>query len=304
MAPPASELVAGRGAGRGAGHGAGRGADALWDVALPPPSACRGRLAMAGFAQRPGTGEVDLTPLPHPAVTLVVDLADESFAVRDRHGNQQGGSVVAGVLPGEVQALGTDVRCLQMRLDPPLAARVLGIPLGELDGMVVGLDDLWGPDARRLREQLQDAAEWDDRFSIAEATIRARLEHARRVDRELAFAWGRIRAAHGRLRVDELTVETGWSRQRLWSRFRAQLGLSPKRAAMLARFDLAAHRLADGTAPAEVAAEVGYADQSHLHREVRTFAGTTPSAVARSTWLSVDDRAWPTTSGETVRLGR
>ena len=121
--------------------------------------------------------------------------------------------------------------------------------------MVVGLDDLWGPDARRLREQLQDAAEWDDRFSIAEATIRARLEHARRVDRELAFAWGRIRAAHGRLRVDELTVETGWSRQRLWSRFRAQLGLSPKRAAMLARFDLAAHRLADGTAPAEVAAE-------------------------------------------------
>src|SRR5690606_27905831 len=47
-------------------------------------------------------------------------------------------------------------------------------------------DDLWGPDARRLREQLQDAADWDDRFSIAEATIRARLEDARRVDRELA----------------------------------------------------------------------------------------------------------------------
>jgi hypothetical protein len=30
---------------------------------------------------------------------------------------------------------------------------------------------------------------------------------------------------------------------------------------------------------------------------VRTFAGATPSAVARSTWLSVDDHAWPRTAG-------
>ncbi|GAA3389629.1 hypothetical protein GCM10020369_40490 [Cryptosporangium minutisporangium] len=40
------------------------------------------------------------------------------------------------------------------------------------------------------------------------------------------------------------------------------------------------------------AAESGYADQSHLHRDVRTFAGTTPTAVAAAPWLAVDDVAW------------
>ena len=39
------------------------------------------------------------------------------------------------------------------------------------------------------------------------------------------------------------------------------------------RFDHAAHLLAAGHAAASVAAESGYVDQSHLHREARTFAG-------------------------------
>jgi AraC-like DNA-binding protein len=69
--------------------------------------------------------------------------------------------------------------------------------------------------------------------------------------------------------------------------------MGPKRAAMLARFDLAAHRLAAGIGAAQVAAETGYADQSHLHREVRTFARATPSSVADAPWLAVDDIAWP-----------
>jgi AraC-like DNA-binding protein len=62
--------------------------------------------------------------------------------------------------------------------------------------------------------------------------------------------------------------------------------------AQLIRFDHAAHRLAAGHSAALVAAESGYTDQSHLHRDVRTFAGVTPRAVATAPWLSVDDIAW------------
>ncbi|MEV0991734.1 helix-turn-helix domain-containing protein [Streptomyces sp. NPDC049949] len=96
----------------------------------------------------------------------------------------------------------------------------------------------------------------------------------------------------GGVAVERLAAEAGWSRKRLWSRFRSQVGLGPKRAARLVRFDEAAHRLAAGRSPAQVAAEVGYADQSHLHRDVRTFAGVTPAAVAGAPWLAVDPVAW------------
>jgi AraC-like DNA-binding protein len=41
-----------------------------------------------------------------------------------------------------------------------------------------------------------------------------------------------------------------------------------------------------------VAAESGYVDQSHLHREVMAFGGVTPTALAVAPWLAVDDFAW------------
>jgi methylphosphotriester-DNA--protein-cysteine methyltransferase len=93
-------------------------------------------------------------------------------------------------------------------------------------------------------------------------------------------------------RVDGLAADVAWSRKRLWSRFRSQIGLTPKRAAHFVRFDHAVHRLAAGVSDAVVAAESGYVDQSHLHRDVMAFAGLTPTAVAVAPWFAVDDVAW------------
>jgi AraC-like DNA-binding protein len=112
------------------------------------------------------------------------------------------------------------------------------------------------------------------------------------VDPEVAFAWAQMVTNQGRLRVEQLAAELGWSRKRLWSRFRSQIGVTPKRATQLVRFDHAAHRLAAGHGAALVAAESGYVDQSHLHRDVIAFAGVTPTAVAVAPWLAVDDVAW------------
>jgi AraC-like DNA-binding protein len=263
----------------------------VWDIATPSRPGRLPGVSMAGFRDR-ATDLVDLRAVPHPAVTVVVDISDGLLVVDDNvSGRQQRGSVVAGLAPGTVCVRGRDIECLQIRLSPVVAHAVLGAS-AQLGGTVVGLDDIWGRDATRTQEQLRAAPSWDDRFAIAEAALARRYEAGRAVDPEVDFAWAQMVTNQGRLRVEQLAAEVGWSRKRLWSRFRSQIGLTPKRAAQLVRFDHAAHRLAAGHSAALVAAESGYVDQSHLHRDVMAFAGVTPSAVAVAPWLAVDDVAW------------
>lgn len=264
----------------------------VWDIATPSRPGRVPGVSMAGFRDR-STAPVDMRAVPHPAITLVIEFGPGLPVVDDGTGREQRGSLVAGFLPDALHIRGEGIECLQVRLSPLIAHAALGASPAELDRAVVTLDDVWGPDAARIRDQLHDAPSWEDRFAITDAMLLRRHETGPVVDREVARAWERIVTSRGRVRVDALAGETGWSRKRLWSRFRSQIGLSPKRAATLVRFDHAAHQLAAGRNPVQVAAEGGYADQSHLHRDVLTFTGATPTAVANAPWLAVDDIAWP-----------
>ncbi|MGH3503993.1 MAG: helix-turn-helix domain-containing protein [Nocardioidaceae bacterium] len=266
-----------------------REAAAMWDIAVPSRPGRLPGVSMAGFSGR-ASDLVDLQIVPYPAVTVVVDFGN-GLLVDDVSGRQQEGSVVLGLAPGGVRGRGRDIECLQLRLSPVVAHAVLGAS-PESAGTVVALDDLWGREAMRTQEQLCAAASWDDRFAIAGAVLARRYEAGWAVDPEVAFAWAQIVTSRGRARVERLAAEVGWSRKRLWSRFRSQVGLAPKRAGQLVRFDHAAHRLAAGHNAALVAAESGYVDQAHLHRDAMAFAGVTPAAVAVAPWLAVDDVAW------------
>ncbi len=247
---------------------------------------------MAGFRVR----DLDaLRMVPHPAVTLLLEFGTGAPVVDYAGGRQQRGSVVAGPgigSGGAVWARGENVECVQVRLSPVIARAVLGVSPADLDGAVVALDDLWGREASRIRERLGEASSWQDRFALTDALLARRYEAGPPVDPEVAWAWDRIVGDRGLVRVDGLAGEVGWSRKRLWSRFRSQLGLPPKRAVKLVRFDHAAHRLVAGEGAARVAADGGYTDQSHLHRDVVAFTGVTPANVAGEPFLAVDDIAW------------
>lgn len=264
-----------------------------WEIARPTGMTALRGVDMAGFAYR-GDAALDLRVIPHPAVTVAIEFGADAYDIHDATGRSWSGSVAAGLLPSAMGARVQKLECVQIRLSPLVAPAVLGVPLAQMTGSVVALDDLWGREAARLRERLHHAPSWPARFALVHAALSRQLMGDRAVDPEVAQAWRRIAAARGQVRLGDLAASIGWSRQRLWSRFAAQLGPTPKGAAMLVRFDHAIHRLASGDAPARVAAESGYADQSHLHRDVRAFTGATPRASAGDPWLAVDDRAWPT----------
>ena len=181
---------------------------------------------------------------------------------------------------------------LDLELTPLGAYAVLGQPLSELGGGVVALEDLFGPAGRRLAELLREPgpagrrlaerprepAEWDRRFDLVEAFLLQRAARGPLPTPAVAWAWERLWASAGRVGVGQLAAEIGCSRRYLHAKFREQVGLAPKTAARLIRFQRVCRRLAREPARwVEIAYEAGYSDQSHLNRDFRDLAGTTPT---------------------------
>ncbi|MGX1770682.1 helix-turn-helix domain-containing protein [Nocardia brasiliensis] len=250
-----------------------------WEVVHPTAEAALDGVLMAGFRDRAGTG-LDLRVLPQPTVVVILGVGDHPVTVHDAAESRALPSFVATLSPGPARIHGNHVECVEVRLSPRAAYGLLGVSPRELNGSVTGLGELWGPQERRLREQLADAATWSQRLALTRAFLVQRGATAPPMAPEVATSWDTIVAHRGRIRVDDLAASCGWSRKRLWARFTDQIGLSPKRAAMLVRFDHAARALRAGKTAGEVAATCGYADQPHLNRDLLALAGCTPSALA------------------------
>jgi len=74
--------------------------------------------------------------------------------------------------------------------------------------------------------------------------------------------------------------QAGPGRPQLERLFRERVGVTPKVYARLLRFEASLSLARRGARWAEVAAGAGFADQSHLVREYRALAGTSPSLLA------------------------
>jgi hypothetical protein len=67
-------------------------------------------------------------------------------------------------------------------VSPAVAHAVLGVSPAELDHAVVALDELWGRDATRIREQLGETRSWESRFALTDAVFARRYEPKLSVD--------------------------------------------------------------------------------------------------------------------------
>ena len=87
----------------------------------------------------------------------------------------------------------------------------------------------------------------------------------------------------------ELAAAAGVSRHRLTRLFRAAYGVPPHRFVLAQRIRAARRLLERGAAPAAVAAQTGFFDQSHLHRHFRRTLGMTPADYAAALRSDVQD---------------
>jgi AraC-like DNA-binding protein len=172
--------------------------------------------------------------------------------------------------------------CVQVNLTPLTAHMFLGLPMHELANRVVTLEDVLPRGAGELTERLADLASWEARFALIDAVFAERLAQARRPSDDVAWAWRILERTNGTAPIGWICDRLGRSRRHLASRFREQVGLTPKTVARIFRFERAVALLRRADVPlAELAFECGYYDQAHLNRDFREFAGRSPVAYAR-----------------------
>lgn len=193
---------------------------------------------------------------------------------------------------------------IQLQIEPLAARTLFGVRASDLVGGFDGLEVL-GSRGSELWEQVGAESSWSRRRTMIERALRRWSSrtpgtNAMRgsgaqgttgacgtVRPDVAEAWRLILASQGRIGMDDLAARVALSSRQLRTEFGRELGIGPKRAARLARFESALAMTAAavhlGRAPhlTEIAAEAGYADQAHFTREFGVFAGSAPTAWIR-----------------------
>lgn len=255
----------------------------------PHPALAEHVLGYTGYRER-SAAPVRRRQAPTGSCTLILSLGPP-IRLHGPAGPTVPVSFLAGMHDAAVITEFTGVQHgVQVDLTPLGVFTLLGRPMPELTNRAPHVDELEVPELATLPARLAEEPGWPQRFSRVDEALLRRLDASRaRPDPEVAWAWDRLVGTAGAIGIQQLADGTGWSRRHLSNRFRTQVGLAPKPAARVLRFQRAAElllppgpdRRSGGRAArsvADVAATCGYADHAHLVREFRTLAGCTPTA--------------------------
>lgn len=208
--------------------------------------------------------------LVHPVTNLVIEEEHASGGgVQTRPFTRalEGSGLAVGIMfrPGGFRAL-------------------VDVPMSDLTDRTLPLDALLGPAADLLASAVHAAGD-DDAAIVAalDRELSALVPPAPHPCERTAALVERLAADRSIRRVDELAALAGTSVRSLQRAFADHVGVGPKWVIRRYRLYDAAEQAARGLdVPwAQVAADLGYADQSHLVRDFTEAIGETPERYAR-----------------------
>jgi AraC-like DNA-binding protein len=225
------------------------------------------------------------------------DLGSDIVCFWTMHIDQDAGTFVQHLLPdltvdivslngGPLFVMGPPTLATQLTL--PSGTRLAGVRLRAgvarrlLDSSPADLLDSIAPLDTTIRTKLRDAAAGTDRSVHATIATLLRRQIAMndgQVDPAIraAIAWF---AANSRGSLTDLSAHVGWSVRELRRRFVAVVGVGPKLVQRILRVQHALRLMCNNEVSlSDLALECGFADQSHLTREVRHFAQLTPREI-------------------------
>ena len=217
--------------------------------------------------------------LPEPFVQPIVTYPAVNVVVQ-----ADGSAVVSGVqrandqreLRGSGWALGALFRSGGFR---PFVT----VPMGELVDQRVPMAQLFGHDAVELACRIVDSHDDEERLTVFSTFFSARAPTERTVGEDISDLVEWAASSYPPVTsVTELALHVGVSQRTLQRSFVEHVGIGPKRVLNRLRVQSAAAAArAPVTSWADVAHQLGYADQAHLTSAVSAAYGAPPAAFAR-----------------------
>ena len=233
----------------------------------------------------PVVGAAPQRVLPDGCVEMVLNLgARFTRHASDGYKETQPRALLVGPTTRHMSiAPGGEIRLVGIRFAPGGALPFLSVSPNEIRDAAPSLGDVAAPFETDLIEQLALAVPGTE-GALLDETLGNRLNRARRVtDRRVRASVHAAFSSPRPMTVDALVSLTGLGARQLERQFRQSVGYGPKTLCRLARFQRVV-RAVEPTADvswARLAADNEYADQSHMAREFREFAGTTLTEYVR-----------------------
>lgn len=226
--------------------------------------------------------------VPDGSASLVIELDGRLRHVYDNETKEPRqecrGSWLSGLhtTPLTIGAL-PDTRLLAARLRPGRASILVGPRLDALADRVTPGVEVFGPEIEQLRERLVGLDDPDDALTEAHRWLEGRCDVSQGPPPWLVDAIDALLAAPHVGTLAGLLEASGHSQRHFIQVFRRHVGIRPKQFQRIIRFRAVIEAIhAQQEVPwARVAAECGYADQSHLIRDFARFSGYRPQRFHR-----------------------
>jgi AraC-like DNA-binding protein len=235
--------------------------------------------------------------LPHPNVNLAFEASGAGIYGVDR-------SLFVRRLEGQGKALGVRFRAGCFR-------PFWGAPVSQLSDRVVPATRVFGPLAEKTRQAIMCADSDAEMASHAESLLFSVLPERDPVAEQAAQLVALITSDTALQRVDQLADAAGLSVRAVQRLFADHVGVGPKWVMRRARLHEASERAGSGEPVdwAELAADLGYADQAHLTRDFTATIGVPPSryevgALRPMRWRRAGPRVGPALGGCGARRAR
>jgi len=222
--------------------------------------------------------------MPDGSVELVINLKEDEARIYDREDLARCERLPGAILAGPhsrffVIDTAQQDSVIGIHFKPGGAFPFFRLPADELHNLHVSLEDLWGVEARLLRERLLEAPTPEKKFQVIEDCLMAQAFKPLERHRAVGFALGLFRNIHTAPAMADVSDQIGISSRRFIQLFSGEVGLTPKLFCRVRRFQQVLQMIhrGDDCDWVDLAASCGYFDQAHFIHDFKAFSGINPT---------------------------